>query len=82
MDLSEMIREFPTPEDMDSLDKVELVMAIEEAIAVPPGLTNEEIDYLAKIKSDYPSAWDELSTELSPRDLKDIENKIAAREQK
>lgn len=81
MDLSEMMREFPTPDEMDSLDKVELVMAVEEAIAMPPGLTNEEIDYLAGIKRDYPEAWQELSTELSPRDLRYIEDKIAERGQ-
>ena len=81
MNLTEMIREFPTPESMDSLDKVELVMAIEEAIS-PPGLRDEEIDYLARIKRDYPSAWNELTAELSPKDHRHIENKIAARGQK
>ena len=81
MNLSDMSQEFPTPEGMDSLDKVELVMAIEEAIA-PPGLTDEEIDYLARIKRDYPEAWKELAAELSPKDHRHIENKIAARGQK
>ena len=81
MDLSAMIREFPTQEGMDSLDKVELVMAIEEAIS-PPGLRDEEIDYLARIKRDYPSAWNELTAELSPRDLQHIQNRIAVRGQK
>lgn len=81
MNLTEMIQEFPTPEGMDSLDKVELVMAIEEAIS-PPGLRDEEIDYLARIKRDYPSAWNELTAELSLNDHRHIENKIAARGQK
>lgn len=80
MDLSEMIREFPNPKQMDSLDKVEMIMAIEEAMS-PPGLTDKEIDYLAGIKRDYPETWQELAAELSPRDLQHIENKIAGRGQ-